>query len=311
MIDILTKESHAQCLDGTDSDVALHWGLSCGHGRVPSARRVPLCLYYGICGALHASEPHLANYSKLSSDRSITVLIIIPLCLSAIHSLCASVKFSDRWSSLGHVLLFLGVRFCIALRSEFLPQNDRSPRVYHDKFLPASTSIPLTLPDAMATTPLSPARRKQILRVIFISLLLDLVSEAANRRREPADSARFPSPSSCRCSPNFSSFTATTNQVKAHRTPFSVVSSVASMPTSNHFHVPSAIAMTLSFWVEPWVPCSPSYKQSRLRSLAPCPTSTGEGRRCCGRWRAISRRWPCGWPRRTSALSLRVGWSEG
>lgn len=119
------------------------------------------------------------------------------------------------------------------------------------------------------------ATRKRVLKVVFISLTLDLVSRVpvACLPRDPsADTSppRYPSPSSSLCSPSSSNSTATLKP-QPTRTPLPRIpschgSSASSMPTRPPLRAPSTLAMILYCSAAPSARCSPCSRLSRRPS---------------------------------------------
>ncbi len=149
---------------------------------------------------------------------------------------------------------------------------------------------------AMFATLFSKERRKQILKVIFISLLLDLVYRPSfpSTRIPLTLFFRSPSLSFCLCSPNFSSSTATKRLNSAHQIRFSIASFSDSIPTNNLSPVQSAIAMILFPWVVLLALCSPSSKLSRLHLSAFFRINMDGVRHFSGQWGGILLQSLCG-----------------
>lgn len=146
--------------------------------------------------------------------------------------------------------------------------------------------------------PVDAATRKRVLKVIFISLLLDLVSTHTRRLpptppplpltvlRQLTRHGRYPSPSFSPCSPSSSSSTATPKprpmplpRATNHR-PFWRPSLAISTPTRPPLPGQSTPAMTSSSSAAPWAPSSRSSKPSPPLSSDTSPTSTAAATPC-------------------------------
>lgn len=134
------------------------------------------------------------------------------------------------------------------------------------------------------------ATRKRVLKVVFISLLLDLVSRVsvALPRSRPTISlhefARYPSPSSSLSSPSSSNSTATPKPQPTRtpllRTPSCHGSSASSMPTRPPLRAPSTLAMTLYCSVAPLDRSSPCSRPSRRPLLEHCLINMAGAQHC-------------------------------
>jgi len=114
----------------------------------------------------------------------------------------------------------------------------------------------------MAVAPVSPERRKRILRVLFISLLLDLVRRLIAIKVLYADKTRYHSLSSSLSSRSLLSSIAILRHPLKARIPYSIESLLASMHTRTPFPDPSTIAMILSSLAAHSDPSSPSFRPS-------------------------------------------------
>ena len=148
---------------------------------------------------------------------------------------------------------------------------------------PASASIWL----AMATTAISPAQRKNILKVLFISLLLDLVCQLSVPEKTVADHHRYLLLSFFLYSRSSSNSTAISKHLPGVQTPSSIASYLVSMRTRTLSLAPSTIVTTSFSWGAHSDPFSPSSKPSHLLSSAPSPINMGVGQLCYGQWLAI------------------------
>ena len=145
----------------------------------------------------------------------------------------------------------------------------------------------------MSATPIPQERRKQIVKVIFISLLLDLVSMAAIHQIIPVSHAhsflsRSPSHLSCHFFLNSSNFIAIKSRNKILRTQSLTAFFSDSMHTNNPSPALSAIAMISFSSVAPWALCSPSSRQLPPHSSDPSLTSMDAVELSYGLWLAIS-----------------------
>lgn len=145
----------------------------------------------------------------------------------------------------------------------------------------------------MSASPVSPAKRKKILRVIFISLLLDLVCQYLFRRSQPANKSRYRSHSSSPSFPSFSNFTAISKPPMTPR-PSSIVSSPVLMPINSHSPGPSAIATISCFSEASWARSSPFSRQLPHPLLARSQTSMEGGQHYYGQWRVTLHQLPFG-----------------
>lgn len=139
----------------------------------------------------------------------------------------------------------------------------------------------------MAAIAIPPAQRKKILRVLFISLLLDLVIWQFTSITSVADSHRYLLHSYFLYSRNSSSSTAILKHLPRVPTPSSVASYLGSTHIRTPFHVLSTIATTSFSWAVRSDPYFPSFKPSHPRSSAPSPTNMGVEEHYCGQWPAI------------------------
>ena len=161
----------------------------------------------------------------------------------------------------------------------------------------------------MSSPPVSAARRKQILKVIFVSLLLDLVSDEESHlfpsqtffRRDEGKEIIHCSHNACRSrshsffrySPNFSNSIVTSKHpLGPPRPPPPPPSLIPFSPTSTLINAPSPDRSTTgtmsSSWVAPWDPSFPSSKPSPLLSLDACPISMAAAKLFCGLWLGTS-----------------------
>lgn len=145
----------------------------------------------------------------------------------------------------------------------------------------------------MSATPIPQEKRKQIVKVIFISLLLDLVSMAALYPSFPYLYAhsfltRSPSHLSCHFSLNFSSFIAIKSRNRGLRTQSSIASFSDSTPTNSPSPALSAIAMISSSSAAPWALCSLYSRQLPPHLSDPSLTSMDAVELFYGLWLEIS-----------------------
>ena len=156
-----------------------------------------------------------------------------------------------------------------------------------------------------AQAPVSPERRKKVLKVLFISLLLDLVCVTLEYNVSHAlhtlTFSRYPSPSFFPCF--LSSLSSTATSKRSPPRPSSRRSSPDSTRTRTASASRSTIAMISSSLVVRSARCSRSARPLLLLSLEHCQIAMAAGRLCCGPWWATSLRWLCGARRRISEHS--------
>lgn len=140
---------------------------------------------------------------------------------------------------------------------------------------------------AMAAIAIPPAQRKKILKVLFISLLLDLVNWLSTSINSVADSHRYLLHSYFLYSRNSSSSTAILKHLPRVPTPSLVAYYLGSTHIRTPFHALSTIATTSFSWAVHSDPYFPSSKPSHPQSSAPSPINMGVDEHCCGQWPAI------------------------